>query len=134
MNPALKTLITNWSPAAQDTLAQCRAIFERVSGDSGIGPLDESLKWGQPAWRPKKPRTGSTVRLAWNAEEPTRLAVFVDCKTDLAARVGDLYPEFIENDRRRRMAIDLSAPFPEQAMSHMAAMTFTYHLNKRTTA
>ena len=96
-----------------------------------IGPLDETLKWGQLSWRPIKPKTGSTLRVNWSTTSPTELAVFVDCKTDLAARMQTLYPNLPSNDGRRRIALDLNAPFPETALAHLAEMTFRYHLTRR---
>lgn len=134
MTDTLTALIANWPAPARDTLLKCRALYHQISEDRGLGPLDEALKWGQPAWRPKKPRTGSTLRMLWQPAQPNHMAVYVDCKTDLAARMDDLYPDFAENDRQRRLSFDLEAPFPEQALSHLAEMTFTYHLAKRATA
>lgn len=132
-NTPLTALIATWSAPARDALLTSRRLFHQISEDRGLGPLDEALKWGQPAWRPVKPRTGSTLRLDWSDTHPKHLAVYVDCKTDLAARMHDLYPDLAENDLRRRMSFALDAPFPEQALSHLADMTFAYHLNKRAT-
>jgi hypothetical protein len=123
--------ISNWPAAAQDTLLQCRAIFQEVADQADIGSLDETLKWGQPSWRPGKPRTGSTLRMDWNPKFPDRLSLFVDCKTDLAARMQTLYPNLTENDGRRHLAVSLDAPLPKQAIAHLADMTFTYHRAKR---
>ncbi len=133
-NTPLAALIATWPAPARDALLTCRNLFHQISKDRALGPLDEALKWGQPAWRPVKPRTGSTLRLWWSDAQPDHLAVFVDCKTDLAARMGDLYPQLPENDLQRRLSFSLDAPFPEQAMSHLADMTFAYHLNKRRNA
>ena len=124
----LLALIAKWSGPAQQRLWACRAIFHDVAGAAGIGDLDESLKWGQPSWRPIKPRTGSTLRVSWDSGDPDHLPLFVDCKTDLASRMQSLYPDLPQNDGRRRLAVDLTQPLPEQAIAHLAQMTFCYHL------
>ena len=67
--------------------------------------------------------------MGWNAEHPDHLSVFVDCKTDLAQRMYSLYPDAGLNDGRRQIRLSLSQPLPEQALSHLAEMTFTYHLS-----
>lgn len=131
---AMKTVIATWSAPATAMAHACRAVFVNVAQEANVGPLDESLKWGQPAWRPRAPRMGSTLRMDWNEDVPGQLALFVDCKTDLAARMRDLYPDLPGNDGQRRIVIDLDAPLPEQAIAHLAEMTFGYHRAKRQSA
>ena len=126
----LLSRIARWPEPAQRTLWYCRAVFHDIAAKAEIGPLDETLKWGQPSWRPYEPRTGSTLRMDWDLKFPNRLSLFVDCKTHLAARMRDLYPDLPENDGRRHLAIALDAPLPEQALAHLADMTFTYHRAK----
>lgn len=128
---ALTARIADWPVKARNTLWQCREIFETVAKQAAVGTLDETLKWGQPSWRPTKPRTGSTLRMDWNPKFPDQLSLFVDCKTDLAARMQTLYPHLSENDGQRHLAISLDAPLPVQAITHLADMTFTYHRAKR---
>ena len=126
--------ISHWSEPAQQALWRCRTLFHLIADENGLGDLDEALKWGQPAWRPKRPRTGSTLRMGWSEVTPDQLALYVDCKTDLAQRMYSLYPDLPRNDGRRALAISLAQAFPEQAMAHLAEMTFSYHLKKRASA
>lgn len=126
--------IAHWSEPAQNALWSCRAVFHDIAAQNALGPLDETLKWGKPSWRPKRPRTGSTLRMDWQPNAPHRLSLFVDCKTDLAARMADLYADVLTNDGRRAMGLALTAPLPEQAIAHLAQMTFTYHLKKTAAA
>ncbi len=127
----LLNLITTWSEEASAALWECRALFHQIAEETEVGRLDETLKWGQPSWRPIKPRTGSTLRAGWDAARPDQLSLFVDCKTDLAARMRDNYPDLPANDGQRQLGISLGAPLPKQAIMHLAQMTFTYHLAKR---
>ena len=59
-------------------------IFEIAGDEASIGTLDESLKWGEPAWRPKS-GSGITIRADWKEKVPDQVMVFFDCKTDLRA-------------------------------------------------
>ena len=120
--------IANWSPASQQALWTCRTLFHDMAEQSGVGPLDETLKWQQPSWRPVKPRTGSTLRMGWTAGAPEVLSLFVDCKTDLAARMQQIYPDLPGNDGRREISLDLTRDLPTDPIAHLAQMTFTYHL------
>lgn len=127
----LLTRIAQWSGPAQKQLMACRTLFHDVAAEANTGRLDETLKWGQPSWRPVKPHTGATLRMDWDAGTPGRLSFYVDCKTDLAARMRDIYPDLPLNDGQRHLGIDLDHPFPDQAIRHLAEMTFTYHRAKR---
>ncbi|MGJ8625409.1 MAG: hypothetical protein ACSHXB_00505 [Sulfitobacter sp.] len=130
----LRARISDWPEAAQHAILHCRTMFHDIATKADVGALDEALKWGQPSWRPVKPRTGSTLRMDWNPKFPNQMSLFVDCKTDLAARMQDLYPDLPANDGQRHLAISLDAPLPEQALAHLADMTFTYHRSKPKTA
>tara|TARA_R110002110_G_scaffold23490_2_gene89420 strand:+ start:1040 stop:1462 length:423 start_codon:yes stop_codon:yes gene_type:complete len=127
----LQAVVSTWSDPARAAFWACRELFHQTAVQAGTGPLDETIKWGQPAWRPVRARTGSTLRMGWSPAKPAHLSLFVDCKTDLAARMRDLYPNLAGNDGRRQMALDLTQPLPEQAVSHLAQMTFCYHRSRR---
>ncbi|APE43894.1 hypothetical protein BOO69_11100 [Sulfitobacter alexandrii] len=127
----LLAVLNTWPAPARDALWACRALFFQAADRVGVAPLEESLKWGQPAWRPSKPRTGSTLRMDWSPHDPDRISFLIDCKTDLAARMRDIHPDMGDNDGRRRITCDLGRALPEQAVSHLAEMTFCYHLSRR---
>lgn len=129
--PLLDRILT-WPRPAQEAALACRALFHGVAEARAIGPLEESLKWGQPAWRPVRPRTGSTLRLGWSEGQPDRLSLFVDCKTDLALRLKVTHPDLPFNDERRHIAVSLDTPLPEEAVIRLAEMTFCYHLRQQT--
>lgn len=127
-------LVADWPAPAANALWQCRAMFHDSARRCDVGTLDEALKWGQPSWRPRRNRTGSTLRMGWNPAQPSHISLFVDCKTDLAARLQELYPQLTGNDGRRQIILDLDHPLPEQAIAHLADMTFTYHKARKNAA
>ena len=121
-------ILSAWPREARAAFIALRALCHDAAGAAGVGALEESLKWGQPAWRPLRPRTGATLRALWRDAAPDTLALYVDCKTDLAARMQVVYPA-LGNDGRRTIETPLH-PLPADALHHLAAMTFTYHLNR----
>ncbi|MBM2291242.1 DUF1801 domain-containing protein [Sulfitobacter pseudonitzschiae] len=125
MDPFNQTT-ARWPAAARARFDSLRAAILSAAHDASVGPVTESLKWGQPAWRPATPRSGSTLRLNWSPEVPEVLTLYVDCKTDLAQRMVSLYPD-LPNDGRRALALPLEGPAVTEAVAHLAAMTFTYH-------
>ena len=92
--------ISHWSEPAQQALWRCRTLFHLIAEENGLGDLDEALKWGQPAWRPKRPRTGSTLRMGWSEVTPDQLALYVDCKTPTCRATTDGAPWPSRSPRR----------------------------------
>ncbi len=133
MPTAFLDQITHWAVPAQLRLQSLRTLFHDVAEAAEIGPLDESLKWGQPAWRPRRPRTGSTLRLNWSPDDPDHITAFVDCKTDLAAQMQLRFPDLPGNDGRRALRFDLTSTNSD-ALWQLAFLTFTYHRVKQSSA
>ncbi len=90
--------------------------------------MDESLKWGEPSWRPRK--GGSTLRMSWNPDRPERMGLFVHCQSDLLGRVQSIYPDAFDYAGNRALYTDLLRPAPQHAIAHVAEMVFTYHSAK----
>ncbi len=60
-------------------------IFATARETEAVGTLVETLKWGQPAYLPSKPRIGTTVSIdALKSSEP-KYAMFFHCQTTLVA-------------------------------------------------
>ncbi|MEM6372960.1 MAG: hypothetical protein AAF727_09300 [Pseudomonadota bacterium] len=131
VDPHILTQISQWPAAAQTHLLGVRSILLDAANAADLGPLDEALKWGQPAWRPRHARTGTTLRTGWSADRPAYLMVYVDCKTDLASQMSTRFPGQYQNDARRSLAFDPATPLPTEALSQLAYLTFTYHRRKR---
>lgn len=120
----------HWPQKAKDARDPCSSWFQTIATETDTAPLDDALKWGQYAWRPTRPRTGSTLRIGWCDKNPDKFMAYVDCKSSLADTMADLYPH-IENDGSRAMAFDLNQPLPQDALCHLATLTFTYHRKPR---
>ncbi|MEH6522153.1 DUF1801 domain-containing protein [Sulfitobacter sp.] len=116
-----------WPDPAREQFNTMRELILNAAQEADVGPMEESLKWGQPAWRPKRPRQGSTLRLSWQDNAPQALALYVDCKTTLSATMRDIYPLEFEYETNRALRLSIGAPLPKQAIDHLARLTFTYH-------
>lgn len=119
--------ISAWPVPARDQFNAMRELILIAGQEADVGPIEESLKWGQPAWRPKRPRQGSTLRLSWLDKTPQALALYVDCKTTLSATMREIYPLEFEYETNRALRLSIGPPLPAQAIDHLARLTFTYH-------
>ena len=100
-------------------------IFVVAQADARIGPLQESLKWGEPAYRPLS-GVGSTVRLAVPRDRPNLCGVFFICSTGLVDGFRATFPEMTYAGNRA-ILIDPAADIPDglAACLHRA---LSYHL------
>ena len=124
---AFDETVATWPTAAQHRFSEIRTIILRASQE---WPMTESLKWGQPAWRPSKTSQGSTLRVSWSDKNPDNIGIFVHCQTTLAATMRDLYPDSFSYEGNRALHLPLTGEVPEQALDHLARLTFTYHTKR----
>ncbi|MGJ4949308.1 DUF1801 domain-containing protein [Bradyrhizobium sp. HKCCYLS20291] len=103
-----------------------RLILDTARTTTGVGALEETLKWGQPSYLTTESGSGSTIRIDRIKSEPDRYALYVHCKTDLVATFRELYPELTYGGRRS-IVLDASTDPPEQALRHCIALALTYH-------
>lgn len=121
-----KTLAT-WPAEARTQFTEMRELILKAGQEADVGPIEESLKWREPAWRPKRAKQGTTLRLNWHANLPSTIALFVGCQTTLSATMREIYPTDFHYETNRGLRLKLGDPLPEQAIDHLARMAFTYH-------
>ena len=115
------------APQRHRLMAIRELVFETAATTPAIGALAESLKWGEPAYRPVRARTGTTVRLGITPGAPDACAVLVNCKTSLLASFRDLYPDSFGFEGERALILDLARPLPVEALRHCLSLALTYH-------
>lgn len=103
-------------------------VFETAAETRGVGELAESLKWGEPSYTPKKPRTGSSVRIG--ATKDGRVAAYFICHTHLVTRFREHYGDRLTFEGDRAILLDPAAPLPRDELRHCFAMALTYHFGK----
>ncbi len=118
-----------FTPEGRDVLLKIRAlVFKTAAANPVIGPLTETLKWGQPAYLTETSKSGSTLRLG---EKDGYGVIYLNCKTTLVDRMRDIYPDAFQYQGARAVMFPLSAPLPKNPLAHCIEMTLTYHLTKR---
>jgi Domain of unknown function (DU1801) len=106
-------------------------IFEVAKTTKGIAPLQETLKWGEPAYLPAAPKIGSTIRLGWKHSAPEHCAVYFHCQTTLISTFRTLFADDFAFEGNRALLLKLSDPLPEEPLAACVAMALTYHRDKR---
>lgn len=94
-----------------------------------IGPLEESLKWGEQSFTPARRNVGSSVRIA--ERNDGGLALMFICHTNLVDEFRDLYPDAMTYEGNRAILIAADAAPDREALEHCIALALTYKLRKR---
>lgn len=118
--------------AAHDPAMDIRAMLLAVAGESAeIGPISETLKWGEPAYLTEATGSGTTIRLAWKEKRPDRIGIYVHCQTNIIETLREMLPSETEFEGNRAMLLDIAKPLPVDAVRIALRMALTYHASKR---
>ena len=113
-------------PAVAEQFAPLRQlIMDTAAALPQVGPLEESLKWGEPSYTPQKKNTGSSVRIA--RRKDGRVALHFICHTGLIDEFRELYPQ-LNFEGKRGIIVDLTKPLPTEELRHCIAKALTYFL------
>jgi len=107
-----------------------RLILDTARKTDGVGPLQETLKWGQPSYLPAQSGSGTTVRIDGVKGEPDRYAMFFHCQTNLVTTFRDIYPNELTYQGNRSILFNLDETIDEAALRHSIALALTYHQRK----
>lgn len=112
------------------TPSEAAALIHEVAARTpGIGPLEQSLKWGEQSFTPAKPNVGSSVRIA--PRDNGDLALMFICHTNLVEEFRCLYPTALTFEGNRAIVAESGKPVDREALSHCIALALTYKLRKR---
>ena len=112
-------------PTRTHLLALRRLIFATAAATPKVGPLFETLKWGQPAYLTPQTKSGSTIRLDATTGG---YAVFVHCQTTLLADFQALFPGEFGCEGNRSVRFSLGEAPPLEKLRFLVQMALTYHL------
>lgn len=129
MNPDVAAVLDAYPAPLRDRLLALRALIQATAAATdGVGPLEETLKWGEVSYLTSASGSGTTVRIGRD-KRSGRPAIFVNCKTDLLSRYRALYPNAFTYDGERGVVVG-DAP-DEAALKHVVALALTYHARKK---
>lgn len=116
--------------AARETLMRIRGLLLDVAQEPGVGPITETLKWGEPSYLTEATKSGSTIRLAWKSNSPEEVSVFFNCKTTLIGDMREMFPTQFRYEGNRGLHIAIAAPIEVEALSLCLLRALTYHVAK----
>lgn len=114
----------------RDRLYEIRHLVLAAAEAEDIGSLEETLKWGEPAYLPRRKRLGTTIRLGWSEGPPAQVSIYVHCQTTLIDSYRTRFPDGAIYEGNRAVHLALDAPLDTAMVQQMAALALTYHRNK----
>ena len=105
-------------------------IIETAASTDGVGALEETLKWGEPAYLTSESKIGSTIRISWKKSAPKKYAMYSNCQTNLVEMFRTLFPSEFEFAGNRAIVLGVSAAVPTDALVFCIRAALTYHRSK----
>lgn len=101
-------------------------IFDAAASHEKIGPLEESVKWGQASFTPKKKNVGSSVRLDLLGDQ--EVGMYFICTTHLVNKFQEIYPDKFDYRDGRALVFASAKTYDREALKHCIALALTYKL------
>ncbi|HEY1781548.1 MAG TPA: DUF1801 domain-containing protein [Roseiarcus sp.] len=102
-------------------------ILETATAIDGVGPLTETLKWGEPAYLTEATGSGSTIRLGRCRSPERECAVLFNCRTTLVDDFRSQFPGVFDYEKNRAILLHAREPLPRGPLSTCLGMALTYH-------
>ena len=121
--------IAAWPSNARAAAKSISQMIREEAEDAKVGPLTETLKWGEPSFLTEATKAGTTVRLAWKPKKAEVLQVLVHCQTSLIDDWRGRFPDLtFDGNRALLLPLDRALPEPDLRLCLRAALT--YHKDK----
>lgn len=131
--PAVRAVFEAFTPRVRSRLLDLRAlVFETAESLPEVGPIVESLRWGQPAYLTLASKTGTTVRLGCKEPDSGWCEVLVHCQTDLIETFVARHGAALSVEGTRAVRVRVDGALPIEPLRDFIALALTYRLRKAT--
>ncbi|MBN2742162.1 MAG: DUF1801 domain-containing protein [Rhodobacteraceae bacterium] len=103
-------------------------IFAVAARLPEVGRIEETLKWGQPAYLTPETKAGSTLRLG--VPKTGGFAIYAHCQSRIIPTFRDRFPQEFTYEGNRAVHFAPGAALPEDKLSFLIAHALRYHLSQ----
>jgi Domain of unknown function (DU1801) len=114
-------------------LALRELIYAVAKNSKAIGALEETLKWGEPAYLTSETKSGSLVRLGWKQKDPDYVRVLFHCQTNLVETFRTMFADELTFEGNRAIVFKVGKTMPTASMRFCIEAALTYRLSKIST-
>lgn len=127
-NADVARVFASYPEVERSKLLELRELILQTAAETeGVGALEETLKWGEPAYLTSESKSGSTIRIAWKKAAPTQYAMYFNCQTTLVDSFRFQFPNDFTFEGNRALVFDSSVDVPLESLRHCVAAALTYH-------
>jgi Domain of unknown function (DU1801) len=106
-------------------------VFDVAAKTTGVGALQETLKWGQPSYLTAETGSGTTIRIDRVKANEGRCAMYFHCQSGLVETFRELYPDSFVFEGQRAIVFEATDRVPVRALRHCIGLALTHHLRKK---
>ena len=127
-NPEVAEVFKNYPKHIHEKMMFLRQlVLDTASQSDGVGPLEETLKWGEPSYVTK---SGSTIRMDWKSSTSDQYALYFHCKTKLVDTFKELYGDKLKLEGNRAIVFHQNDEILVDEVKHCIFLSLTYHSRK----
>ncbi len=131
-NTAVENVFEAYPPALKKRLLELRELIFKVGEQTEqVGKIEETLKWGEPAYLTSATGSGSTIRISPVKNQLDKFGIYFNCQTTLVEDFRQLYRQEFEFGGKRVLLFKVGQKLPLKPLQHCIAMALTYHLRKK---
>jgi len=105
-------------------------IFKTAASTEAVGEIEETLKWGEPAYVTAQSSSGTTIRIDWKESEPSRYAMYFHCQTNLIETFRTMFPAEFKFEGNRAIFFSEVDVVPIDSLTFCIGAALTYHRRK----
>lgn len=125
INPAVDAVFEQYPAYVKEKMHQLRALVYEVAEETeGVDDLEETLKWGEPAYLTKH---GSTLRMDWKPKAPDQYAMYFQCTSQLVPSFRFTFGDSLSYEGNRAVTFPLDDSLPIEKVKQCIKAALTYH-------
>ncbi|MDT0685081.1 DUF1801 domain-containing protein [Autumnicola psychrophila] len=124
-NPKFSAKFGNYPDEVREKLQFLRElIVETAKETEGVTELEETLKWGEPAFVTEN---GSTFRIDWKEKSRDQYAMYFQCTSRLIDSFRMVFDQKFRYEGNRAIVFHLDQEIPVNELKECIKASLTYH-------
>ncbi len=125
----VQSIFDNYPANVRDKMQALRElILETAEQTDGIGPVEETLRWGEPSYVTK---SGSTFRIDWKENAPEQYAMYFQCTSRLVPTFKLVFDDLFSYEGNRAIIVGLDDDLPVEELRQCIIAALRYHKVKK---
>ena len=122
---AVRAVFNSYAANLRQQLLTLRAMILDVAVSiPSVGPLEETLKWGEPSYLSTN---GSTIRIDWKSRSPEQYAIYFKCTSRLVETFKTIFKNTFGYEGKRAIVFKLDDEIPKEELKKCLKAALSYH-------